>query len=148
MTKLTDNFYLSEFITSQEARRRGINNSLPEILRPNLSRLATSLQRCRNYLKQPIIITSGYRCPSLNKAIRGAHNSDHTFAAAADWICPAYGTPYEICVSIAPKMDEFGIGQIIYEFDWVHISIIKKEPINRVLTYRNGTYEVGLKSFT
>lgn len=134
--KLTDNFYLDEFTTSQTARRRGIDNSLPTILMPNLHRLVAALQKCRNFLGYPIIISSGYRCPQLNQAIRGSQNSDHTFAAAADWICPAFGSPYEVCLAIEPKMHDFGIQQLIHEYgSWIHTGILPaKHPINRVIT--------------
>lgn len=47
-------------------------------------KLITYLQKMRNHFKKPIIINSGYRCFSHNKAVGGAVNSRHTRGQAAD----------------------------------------------------------------
>lgn len=50
----------------------------------NLTRLTATLERLRDVLAQPIIITSGYRCVEHNKQIGGAHDSTHLKGLAAD----------------------------------------------------------------
>ena len=47
-------------------------------------RLLASLQRLRDMLSRPVIITSGYRCTAHNKAVGGVKNSLHMRGLAAD----------------------------------------------------------------
>ena len=42
------------------------------------------LEPLRNYLGKPIIVNSGYRSPSVNKAVGGVSNSQHLIGCAAD----------------------------------------------------------------
>jgi len=51
----------------------------------NLRRLCQSvLQPLRVHLKRPVVITSGYRSPALNRAIGGSPTSHHMQGRAAD----------------------------------------------------------------
>lgn len=52
-----------------------------EFVRPLL---IVRLERLRELVGQPLRIVSGYRCPAHNRAIGGAHDSQHVYAAAAD----------------------------------------------------------------
>ena len=81
------NFTLKELITSETARKRGIDNT------PSFSQVLVlynfvivCLQPIRNMWGAPITITSGYRSPLLNKAVGGVDGSCHQcllgFAAA------------------------------------------------------------------
>lgn len=100
--RLTINFPLEEFIVSQVAERRGIDNTPSERIITNLGHLASDLETIRIMLGNvPILITSGYRCPALNEAIGGIRNSAHMRGLAADFIAPKYGSPREICQLIA-----------------------------------------------
>lgn len=47
-------------------------------------RLLAALQRLRDMLSRPLIITSGYRCAAHNKAVGGVKNSLHMRGLAAD----------------------------------------------------------------
>ena len=49
-------------------------------------RLAAALQRLRDQLSAPIMLTSGYRCAAHNKAVGGAEKSLHRLGLAADVI--------------------------------------------------------------
>lgn len=70
---LSSHFTLEEMIHSQAATRQRIDNSpSPEIL-SNLRRLAATLEEVRSLLGDaPILISSGYRCPALNRATSGS----------------------------------------------------------------------------
>jgi len=46
--------------------------------------LISILQIIRNYVKLPIVVNSGYRCPEHNKRVGGVANSQHIFGKAAD----------------------------------------------------------------
>ena len=48
------------------------------------SELVKRLQELRHRIDKPIIITSGYRCPSHNKEVGGVNSSYHTQGLAVD----------------------------------------------------------------
>lgn len=79
------NFTLEELYASATAKARGINNYPDLEARQNLVYLARKvLQPIRDHFGEPIIVTSGYRSPALNKAVNGSPTSFHSFGCAAD----------------------------------------------------------------
>lgn len=50
----------------------------------NLARLSSRLEKIRGILGKPLVITSGYRCPTINQQVGGAPNSYHVKGMAAD----------------------------------------------------------------
>ncbi len=139
--KLSDHFALAEFVTSQTAARRGIDNTPPPEVLERLVGTAQALEAVRSLLGKPLLISSGYRCPALNKAIGGAVGSAHVLGYAADFICPGFGDPLEVCQAIAASDLKFD--QIIEEGTWVHISFDPRMR-RQVLTMRAGRYSTGL----
>jgi uncharacterized protein YcbK (DUF882 family) len=126
-----------------------INNDLPIELLAEAKKTADMMEAIRGYLSDrlakpcPVIITSAYRCPQLNKAIGSSETSDHIKMMACDFKAPAFGSPYDICRELAPAMSMLGIGQIIYEFEsWIHVSTrIPDKVINRIITInKDGTH--------
>ncbi len=143
--RLTENFALEEFEHSNTAERLGLDNRVPAHLMDNLERLARAMQRIRDFLGEPVVISSGYRSRELNDLVGGVPTSHHRFAAAADWICPAFGSPLECADAIEPHMDLWGICQLIHEHSrWVHCSILPVGEVNRVLTIDRHGVRVGL----
>ena len=68
--QLSKNFMLSEFTRSETARRRKINNDAPESVIENLRNLCQNvLQPLRDYVGEPITISSGYRCALVNSYV-------------------------------------------------------------------------------
>lgn len=137
--KLSEHFTLQEFVRSDKARAKGIDNSLPPQMLTEAQNTAAMMERIRAHLGGvPILVTSGYRCPQLNRAVGGAAGSDHVQAMAVDFKAPAYGTPFEIARELARYVDELEIGQLIHECPggvWVHVSTRQPErSINRVIT--------------
>ena len=91
---LSTHFSLEELVASEVATRRGLDNTPPNEVMPNLSRLAEGLDLVRAALvNHPVHVTSGYRSPRLNQMIGGAKNSMHTLGLAANILCPAFGPP-------------------------------------------------------
>lgn len=129
MTQLSTHFYLSELTQSRTAARRGIDNTPSEKIRNQLKEATQQLfQPMRDLLGKPVLVSSGYRCPALNRAIGGAKNSTHMHGYAIDFTCPAFGTPRQIVEFLHTALAKQGIkfDQIILEFpdtasSWVHI---------------------------
>ncbi|WP_300573628.1 D-Ala-D-Ala carboxypeptidase family metallohydrolase [Phenylobacterium sp.] len=140
--KLSANFHRDEFITSQTAARRGIDNTPPAPVLARLKNTAKGLEKVRAVIGKPILISSGYRSPALNKAVGGSATSDHMNGDAADFISPGFGTPIAICRAIVAAGIKFD--QLIEEGTWVHISFGPRMR-GQILTMRNGKYTAGLR---
>ena len=125
---LTKNFSLAELTYSNTAKARGIDNTLPPYLMRNAQALAERLQLIRDVLRAPITISSGYRCPELNKAVGGTKSSQHQLCLAADIHAKGY-TAQELFKLISGS--NFGFDQLILEKiggkEWVHISVQPRE---------------------
>lgn len=81
----SDFFTLEEFTRSSTAKRLKIDNTpSDEVLRNLQYGVQMVLDPLRRMIQAPIIITSGYRCAELNKAVGGVPNSWHTKGNAAD----------------------------------------------------------------
>ena len=118
-------FTVSESVRSETADKKGIDNRLPKDLLPNVQALVNNvLDPLREAYGKPIIVTSGYRCEALNKAVGGSKTSDHMKGCAVDIV----GTPntkmenkrlFNLIQSLNLPFD-----QLIDEknFDWVHVS--------------------------
>ena len=117
---LSPHFSLEELVHSQTAARLSIDNTPSASIIGSLRVLAAGLEQVRAVVNRPIIVSSGYRCPKLNKAVGGAVNSQHMLGAAADILCPGLGTPLQLCRAIEASPIRFD--QMIYEYGWCHIS--------------------------
>ena len=151
---LSTHFTVAEFEHSDTALRLGIHNAMEDSkLLEAAQRTCAMLEKIRLYLtvhrgrEVPINITSGYRCPELNRATTGAMiSSDHMKGAAADWQAPSFGSTKLIASVIAPVVDDLGIGQMILEYpdredSWIHTSTLRPMiPTNRVLVHTDEGY--------
>lgn len=150
-------FKLSDASVSQRARALGIDNTLPEKLKPNALATLGMLEVIRAHLcaktenEVPILVSSLYRCPALNTAVGSGPRSDHLTADASDWTAPGFGTPLQICQFLAPLVGKLGIGQLIYERPhgaaraWVHTSTrIPGKAVNRIITITEHDTLVGI----
>lgn len=119
--KLSRDFWLHEFTRSETAARFGRDIVVPDELMPNLVGLVTHvLQPFRTARGRPITITSGFRPGWLNALVGGSVKSQHSQAAAADFV-EAGARPIETCRALA----EMGLpfDQLIHEFGrWTHVS--------------------------
>lgn len=148
--RLTAHFSLAELTASNKAAALRIDNTpTPDALR-RLQGTAEMLERIRTTVGRPIMVTSGYRSPALNRAVGGVTSSDHTTGQAADIVAPAFGTPYELARLLAPLVSTLGIGQLILEGvkgkQWVHVSTrIPDKLFNRVITITDAGAQVGIQ---
>jgi hypothetical protein len=124
---------------SQTAARKGINNTPGPKEIEALTRTAQTMEDVRTILgNKPVLISSGYRSPKLNKAIGGSSTSAHMSGLAADFSCPGFGTPLAICKELKPHMGELEVDQLIYEYaTWVHLGLTNGTPRHQTLTIDN-----------
>lgn len=128
------NFKMSELIYSETAIKNNINN-MPDInsLDNMLELIVNCLQPVRELLGAPMIITSGYRNPLVNRLVGGVNSSQHTKGQAVDFTVLGI-TPNQIISIIKTSKIEFD--QLINEHDkWVHISYNKGKNRKQVFKY-------------
>lgn len=128
-------FRLSEFINSTTAKRLGIDNMPSFEVVDNLNRLADYLDGIRAKLGKPISVSSGYRCPMLNKAVGGVANSQHQKGLAADLVCADMESLEKVL------RETGGFDQLIKEHRkgsksfWFHVSVCTRNgrPRNQII---------------
>ena len=139
------NFKYQEFFKSNTAEKLGINNIAEFTKLPtqqyasylnNGVNLTYYLQKIRDLMNDSksfrkiidsneisILITSGYRCPALNKAVGGRPTSQHTRFEAVDIRINGiteFNKLKEIAVWIKSK--DLPIDQLLVEATWLHLS--------------------------
>lgn len=125
------NFKLSEFFDSIAADRNGIKNE-PSIderatIERNINLLVDNvLDPIRDRFCTPIIITSGYRCPKVNKLVGGVNNSQHMSGCAADFHVRGFNPlmMYEVFSAIYNTME---FDQLIFyrSKNIIHVSYVE-----------------------
>lgn len=131
--QLTCHFMLSEFTKSSTAEAKGIDNTPSLEVISNLQYLCREiLEPLREWMNEPVTISSGYRCPKLNRAVGGVSNSQHLTGEAADIHLPSkeFGRKYAEFI-----LDNCRFDQMLFETDrngisWLHVSI-KQDGHNR-----------------
>ncbi len=140
--KLTENFYLKEFVISQAAEKHGYKNEPNAKQIENLRLLCVNvLQPLREIINVPIFINSGFRSFDVNTAVGGKHNSQHLEGKAADFIVPSMKL-VDVFNIILQKLS---FDQLIWEFgksphldmrgepSWIHVSWNGEKNRNDVL---------------
>ena len=141
---MTEHFSLRELTRSFVADIRKINNAPSQEAKDNLKMLAQNvLEPLRAKFGAPLYVSSGFRSEALNKAVKGAKNSQHLFGQAADLIaCAGAGESKKQAnkrlFNVARQMIESGeitVGQLIDEknFAWVHVSLPTERLKNQIL---------------
>ena len=134
-------FSVEELTRSVTAIREGIDNTIPDRLLPNITRLIDYLDKVREEFGAPISVSSGYRCPDLNKAVGGSKKSQHMQGLAADLVVPELSRLFQTIRKMG------GFDQLIWEEPsphrvWVHVSVAPKgdKPRGQVLRYNGRGY--------
>ena len=134
-------FTIPELTRSATASKKGIDNTPSTEVKTHLIELIENLldplrYQWGEYCKRKglgsgaIIVSSGYRCPALNRAVGGVASSAHLGGWAADTV-PGNGrmTDYKrwILNEFIPNNPQIKFDQIILEksrtSQWVHIAI-------------------------
>ena len=126
-------FYFSEFFNSSTAAKNGIKNEPLSDERGrvmlNIKLLVDNvLEPIRDMVCTPIIITSGYRCPQVNRLVGGVDNSQHMSGCAADFHVMGF-TPsmmYEVYLYISNTLE---FDQLIFyrSKNIIHVSYVEKD---------------------
>ena len=116
---------MEEFLYSATALKKGIRNQTTQEIEINLQMLRSIiLNPAREWLGRPIYVTSGFRHPSVNKAIAGAgvsKISQHMKGEAADITTGNREANVRLFVFIR---DFLNFDQLINENNlaWIHVS--------------------------
>ena len=133
--KLSPHFSLDEMIKSQTALRKGLDNN------PDGDQLEAMVDLCeyvlepiRKYWNRPVIVSSAFRAPEVNKAIGGKNTSQHTKGQAADIEIPGVDN-LDLYHWIGQSVE---FDQLILEYysgepasGWVHVSHVSREANRR-----------------
>ena len=142
--KLSPHFTLGEMIRT--SHRHFDNNPTPEVLERLTWLCMKFLEPVRERFG-PLWITSGYRCPQLNKAIGGSDTSAHMHGCAADFVPMRQWKSIEI---VDWGCDDSGLDfdQVIDEYsstsNWIHLGMVRPvgppKARRQALTMRNGKF--------
>lgn len=125
-------FTLKELIASDTAKSLGIDNTPTFEIVANLQELRDKiLDPLRTAWGSGIKVTSGYRCPQLNKAVGGVSQSVHQVGWAADLVPSNY------------QLSKF--------FEWAPNWLLKNTTFDQVIIEKQGSkmwLHVGYKSLT
>ena len=142
-------FDFHEFERSDTAARMKIDNRLPEIVEAHVVELVDCLlDPLREAWDSPIVVTSGYRCPALNKAVGGSETSAHTAGWAADLVPEDRERTEEFVKWAIDRITaaRLAFDQLIDERSggsrWLHVGIrnLKGEQRRQVKIYESGKY--------
>ena len=132
-------FTIQELTASPTARRKGIDNTPDEKAKAALEKLVEHvLDPLRAAWGKPIVVTSGYRSPRLNRAVGGAARSQHCKGEAADirtlsdrrW---ENRQLFELIQKLKLPYDQL-IDE--YDFDWIHVSYVEGRGRHEVLSVK------------
>jgi putative chitinase len=134
--KLSENFVLRDFIKSETAIRKGIDNTPTTDHKIALKHVCEKiLEPVYAHFQQDIRINSSYRSPKLNAAVGGSNKSQHCNGEAIDFEIDGLPNP-ELAKWVSKNCD---FDQLILEFynpkegpnsGWVHASYTAK-GVNR-----------------
>lgn len=147
--RLSENFWLHEFVQSQLAERYGIDNT------PSLQVMDNLVLLCRNLLEpvraalgRAMVIDSGYRCPELNQLAKGSAHSAHMQGCAAD-VKVMGMSPLAVCQKLQLTQWPY-LDQCIMEGSWTHLAVAqpgilaRREYLTAAFGPNGATYTQGV----
>ena len=140
--RLSDHFTLEELTRT---RVKGVDNTPGSLAIDNLKRLCRWLEMLREEWNRrygdgddPIIINSGYRSPTVNKAVGGVATSNHLSGCAADIRALGMEQALRYAVILLDIADEQkqDFDEIILEKSktsiWLHFAVREKNNRRKV----------------
>lgn|ERR1700679_1600074 len=117
-------FSIDELCHSETAVEKGIDNTPNHVQSAHLYCLIVHLlDPIREFVGHPILVTSGFRCPELNKLVGGKPQSQHLLGQAADIVCAELNSDllYEEILKSDIEFDQL-ILENVGGKKWVHVS--------------------------
>lgn len=136
--KLSPRFSLEELAVTSNKALASKNLKEAKAHLTEMECLAFFAEQVRVFVNGPMIISSGYRCDELNKAVGGAKTSQHRFFRAIDFV-PKGQDLDEVFdkIMISPLVYKQLIKEQSGTKRWIHISMgFEKEN----LIYKDGKY--------
>lgn len=141
-TKLSENFTLEELCATSHKEFQKKNLEYGKTIKTRLENLANFLEEVRVVCDSPLLITSGVRCPELNKAVGGVATSQHVTGHAADIIPQKNGSVQDHFCKIFKS--HLIYDQLILEEAkgkvWIHISYNSMKGRREALYYNGKKY--------
>lgn len=136
---LTPHFKLSELAGTSVAKFKAKNLKEAKERIGKMYMLAGFAERVREIVGYPLIVTSGFRCISLNNYLGGALVSQHLLCEAIDIVCSKMTVKgmYEKIKKSDLKYDQMIIETNKAGAEWLHISIGSRK---QRLQYKDGKY--------
>ncbi len=146
--RISKNFNMSELVVTNKP----LPNSPDKKAMKNLERVVTKfLQPLRDYLGEPIIVTSGYRSSLVNAAVGGDPNSQHLKGEAVDFVVENVSNAdiIRIAKSLGLPFDQL-IDELKYKSDgsfsrWIHVSLKNSNNRGEILRARNSPQNLKMK---
>lgn len=120
--QLTHHFRLSEFTKSATAENHGVDNT------PNVEQVSNLRNLCfhllepiREFIGEPVYISSGYRSKRVNYLVGGDDGSQHTKGQAAD----IYIQKGDLRSIYDHVVEHLNFDQMILYPTFIHISFVK-----------------------
>ncbi len=115
-------FTYSELLKSDTALKHKLWNGAPKEAEENPKALGdVVLDPLREAYGRPIRVSSGYRCPKLNRLVGGSPNSQHTRGEAAD-IQPVVGNEGDLDELTQILIANGKFDQLILYTTFIHVS--------------------------
>jgi GH24 family phage-related lysozyme (muramidase) len=123
-TRLSAHFTLGEFALGQEARRFTAQHQVD-----TAAELAAFMERVRSRFGKPVIITSGYRPPAINRSVGGASSSEHLYDAPGVGAVDFYvdGAPIRVVQDWCDREWPYSVGYGAPK-GFVHLGIRQGRP--------------------
>lgn len=143
---LSEHFSLSEFLKSGTAIRHGIENVPTEA---DIRRMEALCQQVLEPLRRRfgvLRITSGFRCPELNRKVGGVANSQHLRGEAADIHISDPEVAHKMMDFLVAKGIDFD--QCILEYKrkkgtrWLHLSYNIERKNRREVIYPESAIRI------
>lgn len=142
MSDLTAHFSWAEAAKSTTADAKGIDNTIPATLRPNVERVAAVMEQVRTLLgDHPLKVNSWYRCPALNKAVGGSPKSAHMQGFAVDFETNHIlnAKAFELVATSDIVFDQLIHEQTKSGADWIHLGLSYGPPRRQVMAASGDT---------
>lgn len=117
MDKISKNFRYSEFEDSEKAKECGIDNTIPEELKPHIKELVDNVLQPLRDAWGAMPINSGYRCRELNEKVSRVESSMHRTGEACDVVCSNPLALAQLAKDLGLPFDQIGLYP-----NFVHIS--------------------------